>query len=245
MDRSKTPISRSQKKGAALLVAAFTLCNFIFIFPAYASSVPQQALASSPANPSSAFCIPIPIIHPCNTPTSTPAPPPPTPTPSQCIPVPIIHPCKSPTPTATNTPTSGGTGTPTPTGTPGKPPQLSMNGSFTLTATEIVGTDAHLDASDVQHPILTFSSVTIEGLKLTHLAITLSATGLVSGSGVAIKTSVFKDLMTALHSFTNKADLVLLLAGVTVKRLTMRDVTLQVDRYVLMQTLTISGLIVG
>lgn len=235
MDRSKMPISR-YKKLAALLVAVFTLCNFLFLLPVYAASSQQQAQTSSTVGLSSAFCIPIPIIFPCKSPT-------PTPTPTKCIPIPIIHPCKSPTPTST--PSRRGTPTPTPTGTPTKPPQLSVSGSFTFTASEIVGTNAHLDISDVLHPVLSFSSVTIEGMKLTHLSMTLSATGSVSGSGVAIKTSVFKDLVTALSSFTDKADLLKLLVGATVKTLTMKNVKLQIDRYIQMQSLTVNGLLVG
>lgn len=231
MHRSKMPISR-YKKLAALLVAVFTLCNFLFLLPVYAASSQQPAQASSSVGLSSAFCIPIPIIHPCKSPT-------PTPTPAKCIPIPIIHPCKSPTPT----PTPSRSGSPTPTAT--KPPQLSVSGSFTLTASEIIGTNAHLDITDVLHPVLSFSAVTIEGMKLTHLSITLSATGSVSGSGVAIKTSVFKDLVTALSSFTDKTDLLKLLVGATVKTLVMNHVTLQVDRYIQMQTLTVNGLLVG
>ena len=233
MDRSKMPISR-YKKLAALLVAVFTLCNFLFLLPVYAASSQQQAQASSTVGLSSSFCIPIPIIFPCKSPT-------PTPTPAKCIPIPIIHPCKSPTPT----PTPSRPGSPTPTAAATKPPQLSLSGSFTLTATEIIGTNAHLDITDVLHPVLSFSAVTIEGMKLTHLSITLSATGSVSGSGVAIKTSVFKDLVTALSSFTDKADLLKLLVGATVKTLVMNHVTLQVDRYIQMQTLTVNGLLVG
>lgn len=233
MDRSKLPISR-YKKLAALLVAVFTLCNFLFLLPVYASSSQQQTQTSSTVGLSSSFCIPIPIIFPCKSPT-------PTPTPTKCIPIPIIHPCKSPTPT----PSRPGSPTPAATGTVTKPPQLSVSGSFTLTATEIIGTNAHLDITDILHPVLTFSAVTIEGMKLTHLSMTLSATGSVSGSGVAIKTSVFKDLVTALSSFTDKADLLKLLVGATVKTLIMKHVTLQVDRYIQMQTLTVNGLLVG
>lgn len=229
MDRNKTPISRS-KKLSAILVAAFTLCNFIFVFPAFATSASQQTQTPSSAG----FCFP--IIHPCQSPTPTPRP---TATPS-CVPIPIIRPCKSPTPGPTPAPT--GTVTPTPTS---KPPQLSVNGSFTLTAIEIVGTNAHLSLADPLHPTLSFSAVTIQGLKLTHLSITLSANGTVSGSGVAIKTSVFKDLVTALRSFTNKADLLVLLVGKTVKTLVMKNVTLQVDRFIQMQALTVNGLSVS
>ena len=93
--------------------------------------------------------------------------------------------------------------------------------------------------------MLSFASVSIDGMQLTHLSVTLRATGVVTGSGVAIKTSVFKDLVTALGSFTNKADLLLLLAGLTVKTLTMKHVTLQIDRYISMQSLTVNGLIVN
>jgi hypothetical protein len=238
MDKSKTPISR-YKKLAALLVGVFTLCNFIFLFPVYASGTPQQAQAPARGTTSS-FCIPIPLIFPCKSPT-------PTPTPTKCIPIPLIHPCKSPTPTETSTP--GATGTPgrgpspTPSTTP--PPQFALAGSFTLTASEIVGTDAHLDITDVLHPVLTFSAVTIQGMRLTHLSLTLSATGTVSGSGVAIKTSVFHDLVTALSSFTDKADLLKLLVGATVKTLVMENVTLQVDRYIQMDSLTVNGLLVN
>jgi hypothetical protein len=239
MDKSKTPISR-YKKLAALLVGVFTLCNFIFLFPVYASGTPQQVQAPA-GGMASSFCIPIPLIFPCKSPT-------PTPTPTKCIPIPLIHPCKSPTPTETSTP--GATGTPgqgpspTPSTTP-TPPQLSLAGSFTLTASEIVGTDAHLNITDVLHPVLTFSAVTIQGMRLTHLSITLSATGTVSGSGVAIKTSVFHDLVTALSSFTDKADLLKLLVGATVKTLVMENVTLQIDRYIQIDSLTVNGLLVN
>ena len=112
-----------------------------------------------------------------------------------------------------------------------------------MTATQIVGTDAHLSlAPDPLHPVLTFASVTIQGMKITHLSFVLSASGTVTGSGVAIKTSVFREFITALVSFTNKADLVVLLAGGTIHSLTMRNVSLQVDRFIEMQSITIQGL---
>lgn len=112
-----------------------------------------------------------------------------------------------------------------------------------MTATQIVGTNAHLNTlADPSHPILTFSSVTIQGLKITHLSFILTVSGTATGSGVAIKTSVFKEFVSGLVSFTNKADLVILLAGGTVPRLTMKNVSLQVDRYVDMQSFTAQGL---
>ncbi|HEY1350427.1 MAG TPA: hypothetical protein VGF67_12465, partial [Ktedonobacteraceae bacterium] len=103
--------------------------------------------------------------------------------------------------------------------------------------------NAHLSlAPDPRHPVLTFASVTIQGLRITHLSFILSASGTVIGSGVAIKTSVFQEFVSALVSFTNKADLLILLAGGSVHTLTMRHVSLQIDRFIDMQALTIQGL---
>lgn len=213
MDKKKQPVSLS-KKLSAILVAALLVCNFLLLFPAYVTSSPQQNMTTSFSRDSSDFCIPIPIIFPCKSPTSR------------------------VTPTATRG-TPGVTPTKSATATPTRLPQFAVNGAFTLTATLIVAHNAHLDTSDFLHPVLSFSSTTIQGLKITSLAITLSASGVVTGSGVAIKTSVFRDLVTALSSFTNKADLLLLLAGVTVKTLTMKNVRLDVDRYIHMQSNTV------
>lgn len=216
MDTKKQPGSLA-KKLSAVLVAALLICNFLLLFPVYAPASSWQNRMPSAAEGATDFCIPIPIIWPC----------------------------KSPTPGSTPTRTRGTPGaTPTKSVTPAptKVPLFAVNGAFTLTATLIVANNAHLDTADFLHPVLTFSSTSIQGLKITSLAITLSATGTVTGSGVAIKTSVFRDLVTALSSFTNKADLLLLLAGVTVKTLTMKNVRLQVDRYIHMQTNTVNGL---
>ena len=214
---------RRRKKLLAALIAAFILGNVLLVTPAFASTNGQHA----PAGPH--ICWPFwPFCW--NTPTPTP----------------------TPTGSATPTPTPGHTGTPgpRPTGTPqatptpiGPPIHLAAATSFTMTATQIVGTDAHLSlAPDPLHPVLTFASVTIQGMKITHLTFVLSASGTVTGSGVAIKTSVFKEFVSALVSFTNKADLLILLAGGTVHTLTMRNVSLQVDRSIDMQSLTIVGL---
>jgi hypothetical protein len=105
-----------------------------------------------------------------------------------------------------------------------------------------VGTNAHLDITDILHPVLSFTSATIEGLKITHLSITLNAPGTATSSGVAIKTSVFQDLVTALGSFANKGDLLALLAGATVKTLVLNNPTLQVDRFIQIQSLAVSNL---
>lgn len=82
-------------------------------------------------------------------------------------------------------------------------------------------------------------------MKITHLSLTLSVTGTVTGSGVAIKTSIFQEITSALGSFTNKADLLILALGGTVHTLTMTNVTLQIDRYIDAQSLTINGLHLG
>lgn len=247
MDRSKRPTYR-YKKLLVILVAAFLLSNFVLIFPVFASSTQQQTQASGD---SANVCIPIPFIHRC-----------PSPTPKPCVPIPIIHPCPSPTPDPTqvststpgpgqtSTPNPGQTGTPapgssaTPTPTP-KLPALADDGPFTLIATRIVGTNAHLNLSDLGHPIFSFSAVTIQGLKLTSASMSLSASGVVSGTGVFIKTSIGDETATALVSFANKADLLILIAGGTVPTLVMTNVTLHVDRYIQMQTITLNGLSVG
>jgi hypothetical protein len=132
-----------------------------------------------------------------------------------------------------------------PPGATGPLQHLSASGSFTLSASKIVGTNARLSLADPLYPVLSFSVVTIQGMKLAYSAITLSAAGSVVGSGAAIKTSVFQEFITALGSFTNKADLLILLAGGTVRTLTMTNVSLQVDRYVDMQSITINDLTVS
>jgi hypothetical protein len=247
------------KKIIAILVTAFLLGNLLFIASASsgifvhpASATPRTYTASfMPA--SLIFCIPIPFIKSCKPtptpgeePTATPTPTPtsvgePTATPS---PTPGSVSTPIPGPTATRTPLPGATPTPDPSETPvANPPTLAAATSFTLAATSIVGTNAHLDLlPDLLYPVLSFSAVTIEGMTLTHLSLRLSATGTITGSSVSIKTSVFQDLVTALSSFTNKADLLVLVAGGTVGTLTMKNVSLQVDRYVNIENTTMIGL---
>lgn len=208
-----------RKNMLAVLIAAFILGNILLVTPAFASADGQR----TPAGPHT--CWPIwPLCWPT-----------PTPTPGST---------STPTPGPTATPDPRPTGTPQATSTPTRPPiHLAATTSFTMSAVQIVGTNARLNlASDPRHPILTFASVTIQGLRITHLSFVLSASGTATGSGVAIKTSVFQELVSALVSFTNKADLLILLAGGTVHTLTMRHVSLQIDRYIDMQALTIQGL---
>lgn len=208
-----------RKTMLAALIAAFILGNILLVTPAFANADSQLV----PTGPQ--VCWPIwPLCW--QTPTPTPG----------GIP--------TPTPDRTTTPGPRPTDTPQATATPTRAPiHLAAANSFTMTATQIVGTNAHLSlAPDARHPMLTFASVTIQGLKITHFSFILSASGTVIGSGVTIKTSVFQEFVSALVSFTNKADLLILLAGGTVHTLTMRNVSLQIDRFIDMQALTIQGL---
>lgn len=245
------------KRIFAALVAVLLLCNALCVMPVFANTSPAL---SGDDKLSSSFCIPIPIIHPCKTPTPTPpSTPTPTPTPSPttapsptptatpkpsptATPKPSPTPGLSPTPQASATPTPTVTATATPTPTPGTPKQLAASSSFTLTATEIIGTNAHLELlPDPLHPVLTFTAVSISGMKLVHLGLTITASGTVTGSGVAIRTSIFQDLITALGSFTNKADLITLVLGGTVPTLVMNNVSLQVDRSITMNSTNLPG----
>lgn len=111
-----------------------------------------------------------------------------------------------------------------------------------MQATQIIALNAHLDQSDLRFPVLIFGSATIQGLKITRLSFSLGATGTVTGSNVRIKSSVFDQLVAALGSFANKADLLILLAGRTVPRLVINHLTLQVDRFIDLGTITLPGL---
>ena len=208
--RSPTP---KRTKLQVVLILGFILCNLVLVTPVFASASGQQ----TPKNPS--WCIPIPFILPCPTPTPTGSP--------------------TATPTGTVTPGASptGTGTPTP-----KVPHLSDSTSYTLQATQIIGINARLDQSDFLHPVLIFESSTIQNLKITHLAFSLGASGTVTTSLTKIKTSLFHQIVTALGSFANKADLLILAAGGTVPKLVMNNVSLQVDRFIDLGTITLPGL---
>jgi hypothetical protein len=118
---------------------------------------------------------------------------------------------------------------------------------YTLKATEIDGVNAHLEElPDPLEPVLVFSSSTIYGLTLSHSVnstteLTLSSSGVVTATGVAIKTSVFNDLKTSLSSSVNPIDLLVLLAGGTVSNLVMTHVNLQVDTYIQSQSQFLPG----
>jgi hypothetical protein len=199
----------------------------------FASASTREAPASGQ------FCIPFLPWWPC-----------PSPTPGKS-PTPTLTLTPGVSPTATATHVSGNTPTPTPTTTPGsgKPKIVTAPGSFIVQATRIVATNAHLQLfPDPLHPTLFLQTATIDGLKLTrqvgNAMITLSATGTANGTGVAIKTSIFRDIQTALASFANKADLLVLASGGTVKTLVMTNVTLYVDRSMTSNSLSVGGLMV-
>src|SRR5258708_6281248 len=124
--------------------------------------------------------------------------------------------------------------------------ELVASGDYILKATEIIGTDAHMNKfPDPSHPTLTFTATTITGFSLSHsfygMTLVLTSDGMVTATGVAIKTGLFKDISTGLQSFANKADLVVLAVGGTVKRLVMKNVTLKVDRFIDADTFVITS----
>ncbi|GHO70130.1 hypothetical protein KSC_090220 [Ktedonobacter sp. SOSP1-52] len=123
---------------------------------------------------------------------------------------------------------------------------FAASGDYTLEATEIIGTNAHMNSlPDPLHPTLTFSASTMTGFSLSHpfygVNLVLSSNGSVSATGVAIKTGLFQDVNTGLKSFANKADLLILAAGGTVPRLVMKNVTLKVDRSIYANTFTVTS----
>lgn len=224
--------TNKRKKVFVVLIVASILGNILLVTPTFARANGQH----TPARSDTGWTIwSLYLLTPTPTPVGTFTP---TPTPVSTF-------TPTPTPTPVDTPGPHATGTPqvTPTPTPTKPPiRLAAATSFTIMATQIVGTDAHLSLADPAFPVLTFVSVTIQGMKISHLSLTFSASGIVTGRGVAIKTSVFREFVSALASFTDQADLLILLAGGTVHTLTMRNVSLQIDRYINMQSITIQGL---
>lgn len=119
-----------------------------------------------------------------------------------------------------------------------------LTGPFFLTATEIDGTNVHLDVSDLGHPILTMESSTIFGLKITHpitsnltMVITSGSTAPATSTGVAIKTS----LADLLAGSTTISPVILseLVAGVTVASLTIPNENLTIDTYLNSTTISI------
>lgn len=153
----------------------------------------------------------------------------------------LVHASPSQSQIALNAFSSNGTRTHYSNGANGAFKDFAASGDYTLTATQIVGTDAHLSLlPDPIHPTFTFTTTTISGFGLSHpfsgTDVLLSADGPVSATGVAIKTSVFQDIGTALKSFANKADLLVLAAGGTVKNLVMTNVTLIIDSSLMTDT---------
>lgn len=114
-------------------------------------------------------------------------------------------------------------------------------GVYTLKATQIIGTNAHLALlPDPTHPILTFTASTLTGMQLSHpmegVTLTISSGAQVATTNVAIKTTL-KDYLATAPSFTNPADLLILVSGGTVKTLVLKNVTLQVDTYIHLGTM--------
>ncbi len=121
---------------------------------------------------------------------------------------------------------------------------LFIDGPYTLTATEIDGTNAHLEIlPDPLSPVLSFTSTTIYGLRLTHAltatsTLTISSGGAATADGVSIETSILNDLKVALGNIS-AADLATLLVGGTVKQLTLQNVNMEIDNYMDAQSLNL------
>ncbi len=120
-----------------------------------------------------------------------------------------------------------------------------VNGVYTLTATEIIGQNAHLALlPNLLEPVLSFSSSTIYGLSISHpltsnTELVISASGTVTATGVSIKTSTVNQLKAS--GSIPPADLAILLLGGTVSNLDMKNVNLQIDTYIQSQTQNLQG----
>lgn len=224
-------------KVQALVIMGFLLCNLVIVTPVFANTANQAA-------PASLWCDLFPWLCPSPTPGSgTPAATA-TPTATHTVTATVTA-----TGTVTVTATAGATGTPgaSPTPTPQpKGPLLTDSNSFTFQAASVIGINARLDLSDLLAPTLIFQSSTIQGLKISKFSFSIAASGTVTTGLTKIKTSVFQQIVTALSSFVNKADLITLTLGGTVPRLVMTNVTLQVDHFLDVQSISLPGLhIVG
>lgn len=121
-----------------------------------------------------------------------------------------------------------------------------LTGPFFLMATEIDGTNAHLNTSDLGHPILTMDSATIFGLKITHpitsnltMVITSGSTAPATSTGVAIKTSLQDFLAGSPPSSISPIVLTELVLGQTVSSITITNENLTIDTYLNSDTISI------
>jgi hypothetical protein len=118
-------------------------------------------------------------------------------------------------------------------------------GPFILKATHIDTTNAQLQTlPDITHPIFKFATASIQGLQIlapgpTGYILKITASSTSSATNVAIKTAIGYELETALASFDNKADLLILALGGTVPQLSMTNVSLTIDTYLKNSTLTL------
>jgi hypothetical protein len=118
-------------------------------------------------------------------------------------------------------------------------------GPFILKATHIDTTNAQLQTlPDITHPIFKFATATIQGLQIlapgpTGYTLKITASSTSRATNVAIKTAIGYELETALASFDNKADLLILALGGTVPQLSMTNVSLTIDTYLKNGTLTL------
>ncbi len=125
------------------------------------------------------------------------------------------------------------------------------SGPWIFRATHIDAYSVNLHVlPDLLHPTLTFGSAKMTNVSISHkitndLSIVLNAPGETTGTKLQIRASVFKDIGTALGSFTNKLDLLVLVFGGTIHHLTMKNVDLEVDRYIKAETLVQPNLKMG
>ena len=122
-------------------------------------------------------------------------------------------------------------------------PSDFLTGPFYLMATEIDGTNAHLN---VATSVLTMESSTIYGLKITHpitsnltMVITSGSTAPATSTGVAIKTSLPNFIAASLPPSMNPIVAAELLAGLTVSNVTIKNENLKIDNYLNSTTISI------
>jgi hypothetical protein len=128
-------------------------------------------------------------------------------------------------------------------------PSDFLTGPFFLMATEIDGTNAHLDDTNqgtLAYPVLTMESSTIYGLKITHpitsnltMVISSGSTAPATSTGVAIRTFLGDLIADSPPSSISPVVLAELALGQTVSSVTIKNENLKVDNYLNSTTISI------
>ncbi|MCL6632932.1 MAG: hypothetical protein K6T63_09885 [Alicyclobacillus herbarius] len=105
----------------------------------------------------------------------------------------------------------------------------TMQGPFYLDANEVECDNAQLHNPLSSTPELTCTEISITGMTLTYPftsghKMVMQSPGPVTGSDVKIDSPLLTDVTVGLENFTNKADLLVLAAGGTVKHLELKNV---------------------